>query len=278
MGFLSDIFGTDVQAPPPRNIGAETRETLQAQVDLAPQIYAMRAQYDPLYAGLASRTARQSSLDALGLYEDITPRVSSLTARANTAGRTADIGDVRDLGGSAMSALRGYNPAQTRLIDTMTSQAQEELDLGATLDPSLSREVAQATRAGQASRGMGYGTRDLSQEIFGVGSAAQGMRDKRRMFAETVLRDNQAAYGDPFMSILGRSSSAVPTAMSVRGAGDGGAPTFNPFNDYASDLYNTNYNAAYSANAQNAKSNAQLLGGILGAAGQMAGPAIQKWG
>jgi hypothetical protein len=41
------------KAPPPPNYGQITRDTLQAQVDLAPQQYASEATYQPLYTDLA---------------------------------------------------------------------------------------------------------------------------------------------------------------------------------------------------------------------------------
>ena len=40
----------DVDAPPPRNYGQETRDTLQAQLDLAPQLFESEARFRPQYA------------------------------------------------------------------------------------------------------------------------------------------------------------------------------------------------------------------------------------
>ena len=37
----------DVDSPPPRNYGQETRDTLQAQVDLAPQLFESEAKVSP---------------------------------------------------------------------------------------------------------------------------------------------------------------------------------------------------------------------------------------
>ena len=44
--------GTNVEAPTPRDYGSETRDTLQAQVDLAPELYAAQARFGPLYQDL----------------------------------------------------------------------------------------------------------------------------------------------------------------------------------------------------------------------------------
>ena len=42
-GGIPSFKKGDVEAPPPRNYGQETRDTLQAQVDLAPQLFAKEA-------------------------------------------------------------------------------------------------------------------------------------------------------------------------------------------------------------------------------------------
>ena len=54
---------TTVEAPPPRNYGEETRDTLQSQINLAPQLYESEAKYRPQYANLE----RGIMLEQLGL-------------------------------------------------------------------------------------------------------------------------------------------------------------------------------------------------------------------
>ena len=176
-----------------------------------------------------------------------------------------------------MAAFRAYNPAQARLLDSLNASAQDQVDAGASLDPSMQRTVSQATRAGQAARGMGNGMQDLSQEILNTGYAGQDMRNQRLAYASNVLGQNRAAYGDPLQATLGRSS-AVPTAMSMAGAGGGmassaGAPIFNPGVN-PNDVYSSNYNAAYSTRAANANTSAALAGGTMSMFGTMAGSGI----
>jgi hypothetical protein len=50
------------QQPAPRDIGQETRDSLQAQVDLAPQVYESEAVYKPLYADLDTATLERTLL------------------------------------------------------------------------------------------------------------------------------------------------------------------------------------------------------------------------
>ena len=53
----------DVDAPPPRDYGKETRDTLEAQIQLAPQLYASEAKYRPQYADLE----RRMQLEQMGI-------------------------------------------------------------------------------------------------------------------------------------------------------------------------------------------------------------------
>ena len=54
---------TTVEAPPERDYGEETRDTLESQIALAPQLYASEAQFRPQYANLE----RGIQLEQLGL-------------------------------------------------------------------------------------------------------------------------------------------------------------------------------------------------------------------
>ena len=53
----------DVDAPPPRDVGTETRDNLQAQVDLAPELFSSESQFRPQYADLE----RGIQLEQLGI-------------------------------------------------------------------------------------------------------------------------------------------------------------------------------------------------------------------
>ena len=79
----------DVDSPPPRNYGQETRDTLQAQVDLAPQLFASEAKYRPQYADLEKRMMLEQmgvdpSKGLLQAYEeDFAPSMVRLDGRVS---------------------------------------------------------------------------------------------------------------------------------------------------------------------------------------------------
>lgn len=303
-----------VSTPPDRNYGQETRDTLKAQVDLAPDQYAANAQFQPLYAGLQTDVAKRSLLGAngndglLSLYQNaVQPQLSQISSGANTAQRTADINDVANLGPGAVAAIKAANPEQQALlkqanagvagqanedplVTMLRQQAADELGRGASLDPSLARQVQQTTRAGQAARGFGYGMPDLQQEALFTGQAAEQLRQNRRNFASGVVgltgqdrtqrlgnlgqvaQMNAAGNVDPMMAILGRSSTAYNPGMIQQGYGaaqQSGANLFNPESAYAGDIYNTNYNGAAAAKIASANNQSALIGAGISAAGSI---------
>ena len=62
-------MGTKVKAPKERDYGKETRETLQAQVDLAPELYGAEEKFRGKYAQLDMDIAQQLTPQLLDLYE-----------------------------------------------------------------------------------------------------------------------------------------------------------------------------------------------------------------
>ena len=117
-------MGTTVEAPPPRDYGAETRDTLQAQIDLAPKLYQSEAEYLPQYQALNMRMLQDSLRGASGspgllsLYEsDIGPALSRMEADSLSKQRAADIGAVEQYGRRATEAMRQANPELFNQID-----------------------------------------------------------------------------------------------------------------------------------------------------------------
>ena len=105
-----------IQQAPQRNYAQEAQDTLATQIQLAPQLYASEAQYQPLYTQLALQNAQTALLGGngqmglIGLYNQINPQLSQISAASNTAQRTSDIQDVANLGPQMLAALQASNP------------------------------------------------------------------------------------------------------------------------------------------------------------------------
>jgi len=70
-------MGTKIKAPKERNYGKETRDTLQAQVDLAGDLYAAESEYRPKYSQLDVDIAKSTTPQLLDLYETTQDRLQS---------------------------------------------------------------------------------------------------------------------------------------------------------------------------------------------------------
>jgi len=108
---------TNVQAAPARDYAQETSQTLQNQINLAPQLYQSEAQYQPLYNQLQLQNTQQALLGVPGgqmgmldIYRQALPQYGQISAEANTQQRAADIADVQGLGLQASQAFMAANP------------------------------------------------------------------------------------------------------------------------------------------------------------------------
>lgn len=282
-------MGTTVRAPAARNYGQETRDTLKAQIDLAPAVLDAERRTRPGYTALDLETLDQS-LNGIGgqkglvaLYEDLVPRIGAADASAASYQRGADIDDVRTLGPEMQAAIKAANPEQWALIEDLNKQAAADLAAGSTLTPAMRAELQSYVRGGQSARGMGMGNSDLFEEAFTLGSAGLQLQDQRRRFAGGVVDMNQRVSADPLMAILGRPSRASGDAQGFTGAGQSfadaiGPSLFSPESQYAADINQGNYEGELSARTATANSRAGLFGGALGALGALGGASIRKRG
>lgn len=258
--------------PDDRSPGDEMGKTLAAQAKFTPKFFELAKQYNPQYAQLEMDTLKQNLPQLMQLYGDT---VFPAMMQQEQAKMAQDISNVEQFGGRAKAAFEAANPEQAKLMSTLSQQAQEGLDAGASLDPSLRREVQQSIRAGQASRGMGMGMGDLAAEATMTGLQADQLRRQRQGFAGNVVNLQKSTGMDPFMALLGRPSQMAGMAqgfgqqgMGVNQMASANTPQFG-MNNYFQDLFNTNYNAQVNANMAQASNNASMIGAGIGAAGRI---------
>ena len=266
----------NVSAPPDRNLVQEGRDSLQSQIDLAPDVYANRQQYDPLYTDLQVQQVNRAlmgngaSPGLLQTIESLSPRIQQIANSTQAQQRAADVEALQMYGPQAVAAIRGADPQQQALVERLNREATRGLDSGAGLDPSLANTVSQSVRSRAAANGFGFGLPDAVTEAYAMGDRGQQLRQQRQGFAGQVAGINAATGADPALAILGRPSSAGSGAQSLLGAGQmnaggKGAPDFNPFNSYSADLFNTNYNAKAAADIAGTNATTSVVAGGLSA-------------
>lgn len=261
-------FGPD--APDERNYAKETRETLEAQIELAPQLYEAERQFRPKYTALNLDIARQSLPDVLAMYEQSQPALSRIAAAERQAQVGSDVGLVGQYAGDVTDILRTAAGSKDLLAE-LTRQAEGDLALGGTLDPQARAEVAQAVRAGQASRGFGFGMPDIAEEALFTARESEARKAQRRGFA-TGVAGLLSSSADPFMAILGRPSTSQNQSTLAQATGYDAGQVFDPESNYAGSIYagNQAYDWAYKQATpstmarigQVADATGSLLGGI----------------
>jgi hypothetical protein len=267
-------MGTKIAAPPPRDYGKETRETLQSQIDLAPQLYGAEKQFRGKYAQLDMDIANQMTPQLLDLYESSQSRLGAMDREQLGLQREGDIAAIEKYGGRARAALDAANPEQAALLKELNAQAMSDLQLGGQLNAGERRTINQSARGAQAARGFGYGINDAAIESWANLQGSEQKRQQRQGFAQSMVGMNQATKSDPFMAILGRPSSMNPMmAGGVVGQAGGFNPgaMFSPESQYAGDIYNQNYQGELAARTATAKNRASMIGAGMGAFGSIVG-------
>tara|TARA_Y100000310_G_scaffold59308_1_gene54652 strand:+ start:1257 stop:2420 length:1164 start_codon:yes stop_codon:yes gene_type:complete len=231
-------------------------------------------------AGMDEFVTTESTRGMLDLYEkDISPTLSRMDALALRSQREADISAVEQLGGRATDALRSADPQQAALVDEMNRQAIEELSLGGALSDAQKRNIQQGMRSGQTARGLGTGVGDAVAEALAQAEGAEQQKASRRQFAGQVAGLNQSVKGDPFMSILGRSSGVSPMmAGQIFGQGKSMVPgqIFNPESNYAGGLYGQNAQMQLGARQATAQNRSNMFGAVMGGLGSLGGGLLSR--
>ena len=279
-GIPTDAFRNDMSPTPvQRDVYQEGRDSLQAQVDLAPEVLAAEQRTQPEYGKLQRQQMRDFLLGTgatdrgfLDLYQnEVAPVQTRLDREATRAQRTADIQDVGDLGADAVNAFRSANPQQKALMDAINADVLGELGAGYTLTPEESRLVAEGVGAAQASRGMGQGPADVYEQALATSEYGVKRKQQRLENAMRVGALNQATTADPFQLVTGRASGAggMPLANMALGNNAMGPANFDPFAAGPMSILDFNANASQAANIAKANNNAAMAAAGINAFGNL---------
>jgi hypothetical protein len=264
----------------PRDVGAETRDTLQAQVDLAPKQLAAAQATQPGYDALSLQSLNSQMYGTggqtgyLDLYQTLAPQFADMQNQSLTSQRQAEINDISTLGPQATQAMLASNPYQKTLLDRINAMTAGDMQDPYSLTATQQRLAQQASRAAMASRGMNGTNLGAANEVFNNYLASNAEAQRRLGNANQTVSMNQAVVGDPWQQILGRASGANAAALAGAGqAGNAGQAVtsgvtsmFDPFNSYASQLFGQNYagDQAYKASQQTGANKAKFISDTTG--------------
>jgi hypothetical protein len=203
----------DVEAPPPRDYGKETRDTLEAQVELAPELYYSEAQFRPQYANLE----RGIMLEQMG----IDPNTNLLDAFRTISGAqkdiqrdstVADINMIGGLGQQFAEAVRSADPRAEGLRQSIMGQAEQGLAEGA----GEFGEVADYQRQRlQANQGAYAPLMDRAEAGLSEGAEYDALVNEAAQARESnpydsLVSDAQAKRGeDPYARLRDKASTRL---------------------------------------------------------------------
>lgn len=223
-GIMGATGGGPHSSPPnPNRVGRDFSALLSQYLNRSGDIYNNEAQYQPLY-------------NLLGIQNQ-------------SASRSAGVEDVNRLAPGMYTAMRGYNPQGTGLLDQLGVQASDQLRQNGGLDPAMQRQVQQNVRSSQAARGVGYGPGDAVQEQFYENQTMEQRRRENQQFAGNVAAQEANTYRDPFSLLAGVSGRETVTPQIV-------SP------QQSDSMMGTVYNARAASNIANQNSDTAMLQGF----------------
>lgn len=215
----------------------------------------------------------------LNKTEEISPKVFDLaTTNAERYGglyrdeaektRAAELDAFSRYGPQYVEAIQSADPEANALRKQLFAMSSENLGEG--LDPSISREISQGSRAAWSSRGMLNAPASAVDELFTLGSRGKELEMANQASAMGLLGLNQQMVGDPFLAVTGRP--ATPQGSNVM------APNADPYqNEGVSDTYNAYWQNRWQQQSRKDAKQAQMMqlaGSVISGAGSAAGAFI----
>lgn len=246
------------------------------------------SQYGPQWQQLDMDLQNEAMFGDNGILSQIrqaAPEFADIESDIFSRRRAGDISDLEQYGGRAVAAARESDPERLRLIQQQQGVVDDLFARAQGVTPQQGRMAQQSAREAFGARGREMDNSAIFTEGLGREEFMRQNRAEAMMGAAQLFPQYQQSGADIGMSILGRSSGALPfaTAIGQQAMGMGsnlGPNLFNP--DAAINLaqqQNANQNqfnqSAYGS--QMARSGA-IGGGLFRGLGSMFGGAFGSGG
>ncbi len=258
------------------------RSILQAQIDLAPQVYASEEIYQPKYQALQDQIARQAAQSQIGMYQQLQPAYSQLEEDYMKSQQAAQLRGLQQRGGEYVQAFQdvqgvgGINRALQQYAQQKLGGLQAN---GTNLSPEEQRMLDQQARAGYAARGTSLGGQSNLAEVMNRYNARQA-REQQLVALGTGLGgyfQQQAApaltsfYQQPMYA---GSFGGQVAQNAMMGQQQAGPQYFNPESQTGMGSIYGAYNAQMQLAAGQAQANAAKSAGSQGMLGSLGGAGI----
>ncbi len=270
-------------APPPApNYQESMRSILQAQVEMAPQVYASEAQYQPKYQTLQDQIAKQAATSQIQLYKQLQPSYSQLEEDYMKSQQGAQLRGLQERAPEYIQAFQqaqgvgGINQALQRYTEQKLGGLQAN---GAALSPEEQRMLDQQARAGYAARGTSLGGQSNLAEVMNRYNARQA-REQQLVALGTGLGGYFQQQSAPALTsfyqqpMYAGSFGGQAAQNAMMGQQQAGPQLFNPESQTGMGSIYGAYNSQMQYAAGMAQADAARSAGKMGMIGSLGGAAI----
>jgi hypothetical protein len=271
--------GTTIKAPAAPQYNESMRSILQAQIDLAPQLFAQESIYQPQYADLQNQIQARNAQAQMDLYGKLQPQYSQLENAYTTQQQTDQLKGLQE---RAPGYIQAFQQAQgvAGINNALKSYAENDLakqmQAGFQLSPEEQRAINQQSLQPFAARGTALGGQADLASVLNRYQYTQGRKQQAIQQASGIggylSQQSQPAltsfYQQP-MYAGAFGGQAVGNALASQGAS--GPALFNPESQTGMGSIYGAYNAKMGLAGAQAQANAAKSAGMSGMIGGIAG-------
>lgn len=258
------------------------RSILQSQIDLAPEVYASEAKYQPQYQQLQAQIEAQSAQDQLKLYGQLQPEYSALEANYM---RSQQASQQKALQEQAPDYLKAFQQASGTYDTNQALQQYGQNKLaqlnanGTYLSPEEQRQLDQQTRAGYAARGTALGQQANLSEVLNRYQYRQG-REQQLLNTGMQLGQYQAQAAAPALQsfyqqpMYAGAFGGQAVGNAIGSQQQAGPSLFNPESQTGMGSIYGAYNSQMNLAGAQAQADAAASAGKSGMFGSIAGGAL----
>ena len=181
---------TTIQAPAAPNYQESMRSILEAQVAMAPQVYAREAEYQPKYAQLQAEQQAYLGEQALKQAAQLYPQVAEVEAQYTAANRAAELEQLQKTLPQYQQAFAALTPGYQEALGSAGELAKQSMAR------SLQAPQLTAYEQGVGGPQMQSGLNRINQGIVNqYVNTMPGMGDYANFLAENSRRELEAGRG-----------------------------------------------------------------------------------
>jgi hypothetical protein len=270
---------TTIQAPAAPNYQESMKSILQAQVEMAPQVYAREAEYQPKYQQLQNQMQAAEAQAQIGLYKQLQPEYSQLE---DAYKKSTQQNQLQGLQERAPGYIQAFQQAQGTAGINKALQGYAENNLGQQMQqnfqisPEEQRGIDQQTMAGYAAQGTALGGQSNLASVLNRYQYTQQRQQQALQNASAIggylSQQSQPALASFYQQPMYASSfggQAIGNALSSQQ--QAGPQLFNPESQTGMGSIYGAYNAQMGLAGAQAQANAAKSAGKSGMFGSIIG-------